>query len=527
MLPRNPNFAPTKLQFDYYLQRGRVDIVSLHHYMLAAGGHGWFEEAQRAFDLISTTCRPRRQKIAYPWEFIANICSDFIAIARENDRFDEMSRAFNLADTNNWLNGRAYEIYIITALNNKNFYEAKKAFNSMCANKRVNVAVVNIYINTALNNDFNLAKEAFQRVQGYHLSVELYNKYIEMAGNNGYFNEAENAFKLAINHRLANVETYKKYMVAAGGNSQFSEEKRIFVFALEQGWVTIEVCENELIRALSEGVFEEAKRLFRLASGYKLHKDTYSKYIIAAGNAFQWSEVQSAFNQSIQSQSISLGICNIYITAAFKNKQFEEAARIFNFLIEQKLANAQTYNYYIQVAGNHECFDEAERVFFLAAKGKCADVNICNSYIIVAGNNKRFDDADYVFDLIVQKKMANDESYSCYKTVLAFKRNIKFLTEVELQKKSIEKNTTPFHSFFHQSSGNRQTPHKRVSCITERAALDYAKLVDKFRVLEGLDLAVAGKRPQRYAYDSYLVEHRNEDKTSNFELAEPQFSLRR
>jgi len=157
-----------------------------------------------------------------------------------------------------------------------------------------------------------------------------YNSYIDAAGKNGQFDEAQRAFDEAVQRKLANVVTYSSYIDAAGKNGRFDEAQRVFEAAIQE----------------------------RLANAV-----TYNSYIDAAGKNGQFDEAQRVFKAAIQERLANVVTYSSYIDAAGKNGQFEEAQRAFDEAVQRKLANDITYHVFIDVLVNRRNFKEAVNIF--------------------------------------------------------------------------------------------------------------------------------------------------------------------
>lgn len=534
MPKRNPEFAHVKEQFHILFYQNRATFDSCNRYMIEAGRNGWFEEAKSMFAYLMEVYQ-RQILTTNGLQLVSQIAflsSSFITLAAENDRFDEAMVAFNNAISFNYLNAKLVENYLIVALNSNRFDQAKVAF--------------------------DIAK-----ISQHQLDVEIYNRYIAMAGEMRDLVEAEKAFQLAMQYRSATEKTIQQLLITHIISDSFEGARSIF-FSNSVSVFSQEACESFFLFSLRKGEFSVAKYMFSLLSQKECNWNVgiYNRYIVLAEKARDFSQAKFACSLAIRKDVANAITFRNYINAASQTGQFEEAKKLFEELAEKinlkilalnlqineairkgnyqqaehflslqahiKFEYVAFYTSYMLASKKEKNFLEAEKAFQFAMRDGCVDIHIYNHYMkMIAEKQDGFPTIKKLFAYLVNENIANVDSYNNYiieagkagkmgEVTRAFKlASQQGIANEETNRCYIvaissKKTTSAFFSYF--------KPFSRVSHVSERAAVEYAGLGSKFRYFEALDLAVAGNKPGKYAgYDQYIVSVEKEGEHS-FEL---------
>ncbi len=316
-----------------------------------------------------------------------NVISSYIQAEGKYGDFEKAQRVYEEASGKEDAKATLYAYFLIGAFKNRKVDAAEQAFRRA---KETVVLECRTYIKFMRGlgelGEYFRAKRVFEEAKSLWPEVGLYNAFMKLAYENGYCDDAKEAFFEAKRRGIADSQTLAHFIFAANISRDYPALTQAFEEAMA----------NPLFR--SEWVF--------------------SAYIEAMGLKNDIEAARSAFHTAYE---FGLDQPLVYLNMIIAERRMgniQRADALFDEAIRFRIFTHWTMVSLILNAGKRKELPKAIALFEMVKKQGFLTSTICNAFINAQGRNGDVDGALQTFQLAQKKGMANDSTQKNYEKVL-------------------------------------------------------------------------------------------------------------
>ena len=325
--------------------------------------------------------------------------ASYIKAATDQGHYDLALDCYRKALEERIVNIQLFHTMIATASKQADFNTVLAAYNTAKAHECIDATTIVLFMQAASKAErFDLAHELFKESKGLKHQM-IFNSFITIASEAGFFPIAEQTYQEAIQEKIANGLTYSAFIRAAALAGNLKKAKAAYDESRALGHINVLTYSNYMCAASLKGDFQQVELAFAEAKAKHLVDSyTYNEYIIAASKAGNFEKAQALFMEAKTKYPRCIAIFDSFIKLAGKTGRGELAHATFGEACNLNIAVASTYAAYISAMGTVGRIDLAANTYQSIPEPVSKDSKVHASYILALGKAGYIDNARAAFE---------------------------------------------------------------------------------------------------------------------------------